>query len=148
MNGILSLIKYGFTDCFGGFAASMTDLSYCQRFGVAQNNYGVSGKLAYTPTSEIPEDIVDDLATLLTAGRLSKSSRAIISNVIRSEQNVTIGIVKAQQLIAFAPEFHSTNAVKATDIPRPEPNPIQPSSNHIKQLCTFFLREVWTHLTC
>jgi uncharacterized protein (DUF1501 family) len=132
MNGMLSLIKYGLSDCLGGFAASSTESVYCQKFGLGQDNRGVSGKLSYIPRSEIPEDIVDDLASLLTAGRLSKSSRAIISNVIRSEPNVTIGIVKAQQLMAFAPEFHSTNAVKATDIPRPEPNPIQPSSKPYK----------------
>jgi hypothetical protein len=90
MNGLLSLIKYGFTNCLGGFAATYTHSSICQNFGVAKNNDGVIGKLSYTPTRESPEDIVDDLASLMTAGRLSRQSQAIIADVVRSEQNLTL----------------------------------------------------------
>jgi uncharacterized protein (DUF1501 family) len=139
MNGLLSLIKYGFTNCLGGFAATNTDTTICQNFGVAKANKGVAGKLAYTTSTNDPNYMVDQLALLLTSGRLSRKSRDIIADVVRSEQTLAVGIVKAQQLMVFAPEFHSTNIVKATETPRPEPNPIQPSSKPYKAIVYLLL---------
>jgi uncharacterized protein (DUF1501 family) len=139
MNGLLSLIKYGFTNCLGGFAATNTDTTICQNFGVAKANKGVAGKLAYTTSTNDPNYMVDQLALLLTSGRLSRKSRDIIADVVRSEQTLAVGIVKAQQLMVFAPEFHSTNIVKATETPRPEPNPIQPSSKPYKAVVYLLL---------
>jgi uncharacterized protein (DUF1501 family) len=139
MNGLLSLIKYGFTNCLGGFAATNTDTSTCQNFGVAKDNKGITGKLTYMEYTYGPDNTVDSLASLLTAGRLSKQSRAIIADVVRSEQNLTLGLIKAQQLMVFTPEFHSTNIVKATETQRPEPNPIQPSSKPYKAVVYILL---------
>ena len=71
--------------------------------------------------SNSPADIVDELATLLTAGRLSRSSRQVIQRIIASESNMTIATMKAQQLMVLTPEFHATNAVRQSAEVRPDP---------------------------
>lgn len=64
------------------------------------------------------EMVVDQLATLLTAGRLSAQSRAIIRDAYDRAGGPDDGLRIAQQLIFTTAEFHSTNIVKSTNVPR------------------------------
>ena len=60
--------------------------------------------------------VVDDLALLLTSGRLSSNSRKIISSTIEETGGSALdGLKMAQQMVLTAPEFHSTNVVKSTE---------------------------------
>uniref|UniRef100_A0A7R9ZFB4 DUF1501 domain-containing protein n=1 Tax=Pseudictyota dubia TaxID=2749911 RepID=A0A7R9ZFB4_9STRA len=102
LNGIFSLVKYGFEDKNGGFG----------------ENGNKIGELGYASGLDTA-GLVDDLATLLTAGRLSADNRAIVVNAvdhtITNNVGFTLaeqGLELAQQLIATTAEFHSTNIVK------------------------------------
>ncbi len=65
-------------------------------------------------------EIVDRLATLLTAGRLSNESRSVIVEAFDSAGSAQDGLRVAQQLILTSAEFHTTNIVKSTINPREE----------------------------
>ena len=122
LNGLFSLIKYGLTSCLEGFGRyQWWDDTQCWRYTLGGNNVGVLGKLSYLPaTGVLMTTYVDELATLLTAGRLSTASRAHINSVVKSEPNTTLAAMQVQQLIALTPEFHSTNIVRASGGIRPK----------------------------
>ena len=69
-------------------------------------------------SSEYSSAVIDKLSTLLTAGRLSSESKAVIMNAFDSAGSAEDGLRVAQQLIFSTGEFHSTNIVKSTDQPR------------------------------
>lgn len=123
LNGVLSLIRYGLSACHGGLARDTwwEDID-CDSFSAGAINEGSLGRLTYSPSdSSSAETITDELAALLTGGRLSLASREIIDEVINAETNPTLAMIKAQQLIALSPEFHSTNMARKTGASRPEP---------------------------
>ena len=69
--------------------------------------------------------VVDELATLLTAGRLSSDHRDLIRHAYDSSGSANDGLRMAQQLILTTAEFHTTNGVKSenelrTDVTFPE----------------------------
>ena len=64
--------------------------------------------------------MVDELATLLTAGRLSQEHREVIRGAYDKALSATDGLKRAQQLILTTAEFHTTNAVKSVDKMRPK----------------------------
>jgi uncharacterized protein (DUF1501 family) len=123
LNGILSLIRYGLTDCHGGLAPYVWWKEIdCDSFSTGAFNEGSIGRLTYSPSdSSSAETITDELAALLTGGRLSLSSRRLIDQMIDAETDPTLAIIKAQQLVALSPEFHSTNLARKTGSSRPEP---------------------------
>ncbi len=59
--------------------------------------------------------VVDDLATLLTAGRLNAEKRSIIREEYDKAGSENDGLRIAQQMILTSAEFHSTNPVKSRD---------------------------------
>ena len=134
MNGILSMIKYGMSPCFGGLGAETPGVTLsCQNYVAGKENSGIKGKLAYSPESiASPNAIVNELATLLTSGRLSISSRAVVEEVIRAEPNRTLGVMKAQQLMVLTPEFHSTNLARKSGASRPDLEVTPPSAKPYK----------------
>lgn len=82
LNGMFSLIKYGLSNCYNGFG---TDPSIGRNCLNARNYFGFYGRyarsfgrLTYVPDGATIEDWVDDLALMLTSGRLSNASRAEI----------------------------------------------------------------------
>lgn len=77
-----------------------------------------SGHFGYAPTETTRNRIIKELSTVMTAGRLSKDNRDIIKEVMRSESDDELAIIKAQQLISCAPEFHATGVVGKTDVER------------------------------
>lgn len=101
-NGLFSLIKHGLTDSNGGFGSA------------GDRDWITRGYLAYIQESDAANStqIIDDLATLLTSGRLSQTNRALIeaqySGVFQSE-GAEAALRVAQQLLVTTPEFHTTS---------------------------------------
>ena len=126
------MIKYGLNSCFGGFGAERGSL-YAESMDCTRLQIGIvdnsTGSLAYEASSK---DIIDELATLMTAGRLGPDNRAIAASMV-SEQSAH-AIRKAQLLIASSPEFHATNIVRKTGEERPSESLQAPSSRPYKAL--------------
>ena len=84
------------------------------------------GLLSYEPASDMSaEEIIDELALVLTDGRLNKASRKYIANAYREDYAETnnartSSLRLAQKLILLTPEFHSTSVVKSTKKYRPQ----------------------------
>eukprot|EP00536_Pseudo-nitzschia_multiseries_P010764 jgi/Psemu1/204058/e_gw1.338.42.1 len=109
-NTIISYLKYGATSCYGGFGSVQP--STCSIGATTPNN----GESTYDPGSNgltKSTEIVADLATLLTSGRLDDDKRKVIEDAF--EETVANGksskeaTITAQQLIVASPEFHTTN---------------------------------------
>ena len=64
------------------------------------------------------DKVVDRLATLLTAGRLSTEGKSIIVDAFNNAGSAEDGLRVAQQLILTTAEFHTTDIVKNSDIIR------------------------------
>ena len=71
--------------------------------------------------------LVDRLATLLTAGRLSSEGRSIIVDAFNNAGSAEDGLRVAQQLILTTAEFHTTDIVKNTEVMRDETTFPQPT---------------------
>ena len=132
LNGIFSLIDLGLTRCYGGFGNKSLNncLHYTPGKGYSKDPEVHSfGMLRYAPTFTSSEDIVDDLAILLTGGRMSATSRASLVAAYASEadQSNAAGALRLlQKLMITSPEFHSTNIFHSTDQLRPVPDaPVQ-----------------------
>ena len=130
LNGLLAMIKYGFGACYGGLGSGLGG-SQCAT--VQAGKYEKSlGRLTYTPSSGSAENVANELATLMTAGRLSAASRQTIQQVFQAETNQALAIIKAQSLIVTSPEFHATNIVRRTGSERPSPTSPQASNKGYK----------------
>ncbi len=70
------------------------------------------GKVGYSAA------VVDELATLLTSGRLSGKTRQIITDAYDRAGSANDGLRIAQEMILTSSEFHSTNPVGHLDEPR------------------------------
>jgi uncharacterized protein (DUF1501 family) len=127
LNGMFSLIKYGFDTCYEGFAEPEFRIkSNCSSF--APGKFDLSdGQLNFSPSETSPAAVIDELATLLTAGRLSPENRRIIEDVYSKETDSTLGLINAQQLMATTAEFHATSIVRKTGKARPAPQKPIPS---------------------
>jgi hypothetical protein len=107
------------SDCFHGFGEDSDSLS---RFGWRWTDCFIGtedhwGKTTYLPTAESGTDItaqqvVDDLATLLTSGRLSTENREVLKQAydftIDQGKGPIEAAINVQQLIVTSPEFHTT----------------------------------------
>ena len=52
--------------------------------------------------------VVNEIATLLTSGRMSNEKRTYLQNVYDSEQDKDIALRRIEELMIFVPEFHGT----------------------------------------
>ncbi|KAL3778844.1 hypothetical protein ACHAWO_009700 [Cyclotella atomus] len=76
LNGMFSLIKYGLTDCHDGFG-SYPRYSGCSDDGAYERSIG---HLFYSPVGATVSEYINDLASRLTAGRLSDDSHNTIED--------------------------------------------------------------------
>jgi hypothetical protein len=113
MNVIISYLKYGVSSCYGGFGYA--DSEVCQIGARTQN----SGGSTYIPKNnglQTAAEIVDELATLLTSGRLGDDKRDVIrltyESSIASGKSEGEALADAQQLIVATPEFHTTGLAR------------------------------------
>jgi len=142
INGLHSLIKYGFAECYQqdgedyGFgkwnigSGSCSDGSYNR----------ATGTLAFQPSSESAADVVDELALLLTSGRLNAESRKIITEAYDEAPDTTAGLRIAMQLVTTTPEYHTTNAISFSGeaVPTPTPPQTDGSSSYKAIVFLFF----------
>ena len=137
LNGAFSLIDMGLTDCFGGFGGHIgaaCNWLFYNWYTYNQEKQAMAS-LRFQPSSTDAVTVVDELALLLTAGRLNTASRTIIQDAYSQELGDTdadSALRLAQKLIITTPEFHSTNVVKPKGKLRPEPEVPQPSTKQYK----------------
>jgi uncharacterized protein (DUF1501 family) len=141
LNGLFSMIKFGLSSCHGGLGRYQWWTYYdCSKYTVGSVNDGSLGNLTFLPKINMTvENITDELATLLTAGRLSYSNRDIVNQIINSESNRNTGLLKAQQLIVMSPEFHATNIIRKSGDIRQDPKAPTPSNKSYKAIVHVFL---------
>lgn len=89
LNGVTSLIDNGLTSCNRGFGdghGQITGGRYCHRERGGDDLVRRSdGVLSYKPTDPThPANVVDEMAMLLTAGRLGKKTRQVLTHVYDS----------------------------------------------------------------
>jgi hypothetical protein len=120
LNGFISLVDLGLNSCYSGFGEK---IEVEEEFSCEKLEYDDNfGRLAYSPSNpNNAVSTVDDLALLLTGGRLSAASKDIISNAYQGEGNNADGLRLAQKLITTTPEFHSSSAFDATTTERSAP---------------------------
>jgi hypothetical protein len=127
-NTIIGYLKYGLSTCFESFG--FAEPKQC-KLGEANPNDGQSTYNRGGDVLQNPADVIEDLATLLTSGRLSASKRDFIQSIYESNiaegRSATEALVNAQQLIVTSPEFHSTNLVRTNGMKRDAP-PVPVSS--------------------
>jgi hypothetical protein len=112
LNGMFSLIKYGFSAWCEGFE-HVEGSPQCR--GVAPGKFDLSnGQRKFAPSKTTAAAMINELATLMTAGRLSPENRRMIHEVYSQEKDSSLGLINAQQLIATTAEFHATSIVRKT----------------------------------
>ena len=111
LNGLFSLIKFGLSDCNKGFGEWMRHFSYyCNTEGQFINAWG---KLNFVPKDkENGRSVVDEMSTLLTAGRLNEATREIIADEYNKADNDEAALRIAQQLMVVSPEFQGTDMME------------------------------------
>lgn len=118
------MIRFGLTHFAGGFGNEKIHLFAPREVG---NTDFSEGALTYSPDPSLDSrGIVDELATLLTSGRLSREKRDLIVSVY--EQSASIGLVRSQELVTTAPEFHTNGLARTTPARRP-PREVPPANN-------------------
>ena len=135
LNGMFSLIKYGLSNCRGGFGdgrgctegsfnSADGHLTFSKPFDAtapARRGLRYLEAQADEALEAQADDVVNDLSTILTSGRLSDENKAVIKAAYISKLNVTAeedpdaagsALRIAQQLLVTTPEFHTTNIPK------------------------------------
>ena len=138
MNGLYALMRYGLNHCFGGFGLRerLEDSINCRDVSFADFETSL-GFLAYEPSDiESAESVIDELATLLTSGRLSPQSRQVLKDAYKGGYE---SFLQSQMLIATTPEFHSTNLVRHTEENREADPPPGKSDRPYKALVYLLL---------
>jgi len=129
MNGLLSMVRFGLSDCDQGFGAG--GAGSCRDGGYEAGQ----GNLTFIPSD--PSDaktVVDELAIVLTGGRLNSQSREIIQQEFENAESDEKGLKIAEQLIISTPEFHSTSLTEFNGKVRPELDEVEESDREYKAL--------------
>ena len=101
MNGIYALLRFGLSSCGDGFGESLRPGS-CRYDGDYSRASAVS---QFVPALRDSEGVVNELAMLLTANRLSDESRSTIIDAYESKlPNKEAALILAQQLVVSSPE--------------------------------------------
>ncbi len=138
LNGLYSLIDLGMTGCFGGFGDLNTYI--CDWYLTFSPEFvGSRGYLTFTPSGDSPttEEIVDEMALLLTAGNLNSGSKSLIINAYNDAlqsggQEAALKV--AQKLFISTPEFHIASTFDSISTDRPTSEPPVPSDKPYKAI--------------
>ena len=129
LNGMLSLTRYGLTNCDNGFGSEADDLrKSCYRIAVSfkdDPSWSSDGNLTWVPSDPgNASAVVAELDLLLAAGRLSDASRSVIEDAydralqqakpLSSQLGDNSALQVAQQLFFASPEFATTNHNRPT----------------------------------
>ena len=115
LNGMDSLIEHGLTSCFYGFgvnAITAAKIYFCTLSdGVVE--------VTLNNTRGDPGALIDEISTLLTPGRLSSNTRAVMTETYANTTvNDTEALQRLLKLFVIAPGFHSTNKTATKKISR------------------------------
>jgi uncharacterized protein (DUF1501 family) len=133
LNGMVSLIDLGLTECFGGFGEKTTNS--CDNYNTVDwDREDSRGSLTYSPSQSNESTVVDELAILLTGGRLNPDARSVIKNAYSNERDSNKGLQLAQKLMVTTPEFHTSSVFDTSTSLRPDPDPTPPSDKQYKAL--------------
>ena len=136
LNGVFSLIDIGTSSCFSGFGGRTVYWcnGYQHHYDQKTFSHGRLGFTASNPTDAA--DVIDELATILTGGRLSSISRATFASeysTMLGSKGETEALRLAQKLVISSPEFHATNIMRSGAAREEAPDP-QPSPNDYKAI--------------
>ena len=139
LNGAYSLIDLGLNSCFDGFGGTVINdcPSIFYNWYTWNPERQTMATLRYQPSSTDAEAVIDELALLLTAGRLSPGARSIVKEAYKVEftaVNAASALRLAQKLVISTPEYHITNIVKRKEQLRPEPEAPAPPNNEYKAI--------------
>ena len=146
INMMTSFVKYGASDCFGGFGRNQEgkygwDHTRC--IIGSSTNFGLATYNPITYGLNSSGEIVDDLATLLTGGRLSDTNRQLIIEAyeytLDLKKDPYEAMVNAQQLMLASPEFQTTNTPSLIGGERPISSKPQPSGKPYKAVIYLML---------
>jgi len=146
-NGLLGISRYGLSDCYRSWEE---EISY--GFGYNTNVYGrcdnvgdyrgSNGWYNYRVPSTNSNVVVNELATLLTAGRLSQKNRAILEAAYDTEKDFG-DHDSAQRLvlqgIQFTPEYNTYQTVAEVKEARPAAPPQALAVGGYKAIVYIFL---------
>ena len=102
LNGISSLVDYGLSHCSNGFGLWRRAWTNCDRISTTEGGQGrADGYLNYTAASSASaSEIVEELDLLLTAGRLSDSSRELLLSSVGTDPSLKV-LMWQQRTSAF-----------------------------------------------
>ena len=133
-SGLISLVKYGLRDCQGGFGENVGCPS---KEGDYSNSWG---QLGYTPANYSSSAIIDNLALLLTPGRLNADNRNVILQALSNASLTNSSKLRlAQQLFCILPEYNSNGVVQMNGTARPSPPSRNNATKPYKAIVYFFL---------
>ena len=142
MDGFLAMVKYGLDRCFDGFGESSIwkGKNRCQSRLPGEYSEASSYPHFVPSDASSPSSVVDELSTLMTSGRLNQHHRSLIEQAVAQEPDRMIGIIKAEQLMASIPEFHSTGTVTtSSERTQDAPESVSKSSKPYKALVVLML---------
>lgn len=87
--------------------------------------------------------VVDELATLLTSGRLSQEKRDLLVSVYEETEEAALKYINVEQLILTTPEFHSNGVARSSGKDRQPNEPQQQSSEKYKAVLNILLSGGW-----
>ena len=127
LNLFRSYVKYGMTRCYDGFGTGKLRYDYGQwdecEIGNETTSHGNSRySLSSNLNASLADHVVQELSTILTAGRLSPENEAIVKNAfnftLENGKGEYEAMINAQQIIATSPEFHTTGLTRKLPTPR------------------------------
>ena len=143
MNGLYSTIKYGLSPCNSGLGSG-DNLGVCKEGDFSHAQAVLAFERNFDETVSSPDThadaVVNELARLLTSGRLSDDNRQIIKEAyVDKLPDQAAALRIAQQLIVTSPEFHTTNTVKKSGGSRKEVENPQPAGTSYKAVIFLML---------
>lgn len=135
IDGMISLIKFGLSKCFGGFGNN----EWCKNPSKGEYNEA-AGRLFFSPNSSNSSTVVDELAALLTSGRMNSDSRKLLDEVYSSARDEAQGLLEVQQLAILSPAFHTTSVSEIYTTPKAEIMPARKSCQPYKAVVHLVLK--------
>jgi uncharacterized protein (DUF1501 family) len=134
----VSLLKYGLDNVYGGFGAG----GCCGSRSLGEYDFA-DGAVKYQPSGSLDAaGVIDDLATLLTSGRLSSEKRQLLQTIYEDYSGKE-ALINIQQAMITSPEFHTTGLARNTEEQRPALETSTPSSRPYKATIQIMLAGGW-----
>ena len=142
LNGMVQLVQDGLSSCRSGFGFARKgqhpDKRSCS--SLASRRATADGNLTFAPESSVPSEVVDELGLLLTAGRLSDRSKALMVQAYTAEEaGGGEPLQLLESLLLAAPEFHATNHLAPTAEARQEAAAVASQDRPYKAIVVLFL---------